>query len=222
MQARTEKITFQGAAGAIDCVLDIPLTAPVGWALVLHPHPLQGGARENKIVTTIARACLEHGLIAVRPNFRGVGASEGEFDHAVGETTDILQLVQQFTLSRPEAAAGKWVLAGFSFGTGVAARVYSELANSQKTVPDVLMLVGSAVGRFSQGDLTLPDDTLLIHGEQDDVVPLSEVMDFARPRALPVVVIPEASHFFHGKLLILRRLVQQRLAAMSFPNKSLI
>lgn len=215
MQARTEKITFQGAAGAIDCVLDIPMKTPVvGWALVLHPHSLQGGTRDNKIVTTIARACLEHGLIAVRPNFRGVGASEGEFDHAVGESVDILQLVQQFTQAWPQAAAGKWVLAGFSFGTGVAARVYSELAHAGQTVPDAVMLVGSAVARFSQGDLTLPDDTLLIHGEQDEVVPLSEVMDFARPRALPVVVIPEATHFFHGKLLILRRLVQQRLAAM--------
>lgn len=214
MQARTEKITFQGTAGAIDCVIDTPLKTPVGWALVLHPHPLQGGARDNKIVTTIARACLEHGLIAVRPNFRGVGASEGEFDHAVGETADMLQLIRQFVQAWPQAAEGKWVLAGFSFGTGVAARVYSELANSQQTVPDALMLVGSAVGRFSQGDLNLPDHTLLIHGEQDEVVPLSEVMDFARPRALPVVVIPEASHFFHGKLLILRRLVQQRLAAM--------
>ncbi|NYT64605.1 alpha/beta hydrolase [Alcaligenaceae bacterium] len=211
MQARTEKITFQGAAGAIDCILDIPFQAPVGWALVLHPHSLQGGTRDNKIVTTIARACLEQGLLVVRPNFRGVGASEGEFDHAVGEAADMLQLIQQFTQSWPEAAMGKWVLAGFSFGTGVAARVYSELAQAQKTVPDTVILVGSAVGRFTNDNLTLPDDTLLIHGEDDEVVPLSEVMDFARPRVLPVVVIPEATHFFHGKLLILRRLVQQRL-----------
>lgn len=214
MKARTEQITFQGAAGAIDCVMDLPSSTPVGWALVLHPHPLQGGARENKIVTTIARACLEHGLVTVRPNFRGVGKSEGEFDNAVGETTDMLQLIQQFSASQPEAASGKWVLAGFSFGTGVAARVYSELADSQQTVPDALMLVGSAVARFSERNLTVPDDTLLIHGEVDEVVPLSEAMDFARPRGLPMVVIPEASHFFHGKLVALKRLVQQRLAAI--------
>src|SRR3546814_15654028 len=108
MLARTEKIVFQGVAGAIDCALDLPMDTPRGWALVLHPHPLHGGARDNKIVTTIARACVQHGLIAVRPNFRGVGASAGEFDAAVGETADMIQLVQQFGQAYPEAAAGKW------------------------------------------------------------------------------------------------------------------
>src|SRR3546814_1908624 len=88
MLARTGKIVFQGVAGAIDCALDLPMDTPRGWALVLHPHPLHGGARDNKIVTTIARACVQHGLIAVRPNFRGVGASAGEFDAAVGERSE--------------------------------------------------------------------------------------------------------------------------------------
>lgn len=214
MKARTEKVTFQGAAGAIDCVIDLPLTSAAGWALVLHPHPLHGGARDNKVVTTVARACLERGLVTVRPNFRGVGSSEGEFDHAVGETTDMLQLIQQFIVRYPDAAAGKWALAGFSFGTGVAARVYSDLADSQQTLPDTLMLVGSAVPRFSKDQLTLPDDIVLIHGEDDEVVSLSEAMDFARPNNFPMVVIPQASHFFHGKLLILKRVVSQYLAAI--------
>src|SRR5690606_10346560 len=124
MLARTEKISFQGAAGAIDCALDLPMSTPVGWALVLHPHPLHGGARDNKIVTTIARACVQQGVIAVRTNFRGVGDSAGQFDAAVGETADMQQLVEQFGQAYPEAAAGKWVLAGFSFGTSVAAQLY--------------------------------------------------------------------------------------------------
>src|SRR5690606_5869083 len=128
MLARTQNITFEGVAGAIDCALDLPMSAPRGWALVLHPHPLHGGARENKIVTTIARACVQHGLVAVRPNFRGVGGSAGAFDAAVGETADMLQLVAQFRQAFPDAAAGKWVLAGFSFGTSVAAQLYSALA----------------------------------------------------------------------------------------------
>ncbi|SHH44193.1 alpha/beta hydrolase [Pollutimonas bauzanensis] len=214
MLARTEKISFQGVAGAIDCVLDLPMDAARGWALVLHPHPLHGGARENKIVTTIARACVQHGLIALRPNFRGVGASAGEFDRAVGETADMLELVRQFGDAYPEAAAGKWVLAGFSFGTSVAAQLYSELAEKHGKLPDALLLAGSAVDRFKFRDITVPDDTFLVHGEADEVVPLAEAMDFARQRELPMVVVPDAGHFFHGKLIVLRRLLEQRLASV--------
>ncbi len=214
MLARTEKVVFQGAAGDIDCALDSPSGSPRGWALVLHPHPLHGGARDNKIVTTIARACVQAGLLALRPNFRGVGASAGQFDAAVGETADMAALVRQFTEAYPEAAAGKWVLAGFSFGTSVAAQLHSQLGDEQRAVPDALMLVGSAVGRFKFREVSVPDDTLLIHGEADEVVPLSEAMGFARERGLPMVVIPDASHFFHGKLPTLKLLVQQRLAAL--------
>lgn len=214
MLARTEKITFQGDAGAIDCALDLPMDPPLGWALVLHPHPLHGGARNNKIVTTIARACVERGLMALRPDFRGVGGSEGEFDAAKGETTDMQQLVAQFAQQYPEAAAGKFVLAGFSFGTSVAAQLYSALKAESQKLPDALMLVGSAVDRFKFRDVDVPDHTFLVHGEVDEVVPLSEAMDFARSRELPMVVIPDASHFFHGKLVTLKALVQQRLASI--------
>src|SRR5690606_8589878 len=162
-----EKITFQGQAGAIDCALDLPMSPPVGWALVLHPHPLHGGARDNKIVTTIARACVERGLIALRPNFRGVGESAGTFDAAVGETADMQLLVRQIAQAYPEAAAGKWVLAGFSFGTSVAAQLYSALAEQAHTLPDALFLFGSAVERFRFREVSVPDDTLVVHGEAD-------------------------------------------------------
>lgn len=208
MSARTETTTFKGLAGDIDCALDWPETTPKGWALVLHPHPLHGGARDNKVVTTIARSCVQHGLLAVRPNFRGVGASAGEFDHANGETDDMLELIKQFEQRYPEIAAGPWVLGGFSFGTAVAARLYDALSDSP---PEALILTGTAAHRFSTGTLDLPEDALLIHGETDDVVPLDEAMQFARQHQLPMVVIPDASHFFHGKLLTLRRLVGQRL-----------
>ncbi|MBV6305518.1 alpha/beta hydrolase [Candidimonas humi] len=205
---------FQGLAGAIDCALDWPEGEPAGWALVLHPHPLHGGARDNKIVTTISRACTQRGLVALRPNFRGVGASGGEFDHAVGETADMLQLVEQFAAAWPAETTGKWVLAGFSFGTSVAAQLYSELAAQGAKVPDALMLVGSAVERFRFREVAVPDDTLLVHGEVDEVVPLSEAMDFARQRGLPVAVIPDATHFFHGRLVTLKQLLLRHLAAL--------
>jgi len=212
MAERKEAFVFQGDAGVVDCVIEWPDGPAKGWALVLHPHPLHGGTRDNKVVTTISRTCLQQGLVAVRPNFRGVGKSEGQFDQARGETADMLALVQHFQANLPDVYAGQWVLAGFSFGTSVAAQLYSALAAGRQ--PDALILAGPAVERFRFRDISVPDHTLLIHGEADEVVPLSEAMDFARSHELPVTVIPDASHFFHGKLLTLRMLVQQRLLAL--------
>lgn len=214
MLVRTQKMSFEGQEGEIDCIIDLPGDAPRGWALVLHPHPLHGGSRDNKVVTTIARACVQHGLVAVRPNFRGVGGSAGTFDAAVGETADMLRLVAQFTKAFPEAAAGKWVLAGFSFGTSVAAQLYSTLAEQHLKLPDALLLFGSAVERFRFREVHLPEHTTLVHGEADEVVPLSEAMDLARAHGLPVVVVPDASHFFHGKLITLKNVLQQHLLAV--------
>jgi len=212
MSARTEVHVFTGEAGRIDCAIDWPAGTPRGWALVLHPHPLQGGARDNKVVTTISRACVQHGMVAVRPNFRGVGESEGQFDKARAETQDMVALVSQIRERFPEWAADPWILAGFSFGTAVAARTYASLAEAGDTeLPVALMLMGAAVQRFQEHEVTVPADTLMVHGEQDEVVPLSETLDWARPRDVPIVVIPGASHFFHGKLLTLRALVQARL-----------
>lgn len=215
MQLRTEILTFRGEAGAIECALDRPVGPARGWALVLHPHPLHGGARDNKVVTTISRACVEQGMAALRPNFRGVGGSAGDFDHARGETADMLALVEQFEAEHSDIVAGPWLLAGFSFGTSVAAQLYSELAEQGRRTPDRLLLTGSAVERFRFRDVKVPEDTLLVHGEADEVVPLAEAMDFARAHDLPMVVMPDAGHFFHGRLLVLRRLVQQSLPALA-------
>lgn len=215
MQVRTETLTLRGEAGDIDCALDRPMGDARGWALVLHSHPLHGGSRDNKVVTTIARACVEHGLAALRPNFRGVGASAGEFDHARGETADMLALVEQFRERYPDLAAGPWLLAGFSFGTSVAAQLYSELAERSLPVPQRLMLTGSAVERFRFRDVAVPEDTVMIHGEADEVVPLAEAMDFARNHGLPMIVMPGAGHFFHGRLLVLRRLVRESLLTLA-------
>lgn len=211
---RNKTIVFQGQAGAIDCAVDWPAGTPRGWALVLHPNPVQGGTRDNKVVTTISRSCVQEGLVAVRPNFRGIGKSEGEFDDGVGETQDMLSVVEQFSRDYPDIASGKWVMGGFSFGTSIGAQLYSTLAEHQEKVPDVVILAGPAIERFNFRAVELPDDTMLIHGELDDVVPLSETMDYARKAGLPVVVIPESGHFFHGKLIALRRLVEQRLKAL--------
>jgi len=207
--------TCPGPAGPIDCALDWPdagqFATPRGWALVLHPHPLHGGTRDNKVVTTIARVCTAHGLVAVRPNFRGVGQSAGTFDAARGETDDMRALVAQFGERYPELAAGRWVLAGFSFGTAVAAQVYAALAEDNMRLPDNLILAGSAVGRFQHRAVRLPAQTLMVHGGRDEVVPLQETLDWAADQPVTVSVIPGASHFFHGQLLALRDVVAARI-----------
>jgi len=212
MAVHTTTETYTGEAGLIDCALDWPDDEPVGWALVLHPHPLHGGARDNKVVTTIARACVAQGLVAVRPDFRGVGQSAGEFDNARGETADMLALIEQFSARHGQAAAGRWVLAGFSFGTAVAAQVYASLADLGARVADLLLLAGPAVGRFQFRCVRLPADALLIHGECDEVVPLQEARDWLTGQPAALTVIPGASHFFHGKLIALRELVLARMA----------
>ncbi len=214
MPAYTETTTFDGLAGLIDCALDWPEGTPTGWALVLHPNPAQGGTRDNKVVTTIARACVQQGLLALRPNFRGIGSSGGTFDHGKGELLDMAALVEQFRVRYPEIAAKPWVLAGFSFGTSIAVQLYAKWDRLTKNLPNIVILTGSAALRFRHSEVKAPEDALVIHGEVDEVVPLSEVMDWARPLGMPVVVIPEAGHFFHGKLLILRQLVQTRLMAL--------
>ena len=217
MSLRTEQSAFRGMSGTVEYTVDHPEQSPAGWALVLHPHPLHGGTRDNKVVTTVARACVQQGLLSIRPNFRGVGGSQGEFDRAVGETADMVACVEQVFQDWPQAVQGPWVLAGFSFGSAVAAQLYAELADRGLPLPSRLMLIGCAVERFRYRPLSMPASTLMIHGEQDEVVPLSEGMDFARAHQLPLTIVPDAGHFFHGKLLILRQIVLSSLAGLAEP-----
>jgi uncharacterized protein len=214
MAAHTETVQFDGLAGKIDCAFDWPDEPAVGWALVLHPNPAQGGTRDNKVVTTMARACVQQKLVAVRPNFRGIGLSEGEFDHGQGEMLDMAALAEQFRVRYPELAAGQWVLGGFSFGTSIGLQLYAQWQTQSRPLPNLVILAGSAALRFRHFASAVPADALVIHGEQDDVVPLSEVLDWARPLDIPITVIPDAGHFFHGKLLILRQLLQTRLKTL--------
>ena len=219
MNAQTRKLLVEGPAGAIEVAVDAPVGPPRGLALVAHPHPLFGGTLDNKVAQTLARAWLQLGFLAVRPNFRGVGATAGAFDNGVGETADLLavfddfipQVAQQAGLERETLPLA---LAGFSFGAAVAARCALALQHRGATLQH-LTLVGTAVSRFDVPQIKpanappLAQRVLVLHGEQDDVVPLSGVLDWARPQQLPVVVFPGAGHFFHGLLLPLRDWVCQ-------------
>lgn len=206
MNAATQALTLVGAAGAVEALLDLPAITPRGTAVIAHPHPLFGGTMHNKVVQTLARAFVQSGWRALRFNFRGVGASAGVHDDGRGEAQDMLALVQQ------QAGEGPLALAGFSFGAFVTSQTLAALAPRQ---PDKVVLVGTAASRFAVAPIApeLHERTLVLHGEHDDTVPLASVMDWARPQALPVTVIPGGEHFFHGQLPLLKSLVLRHLAA---------
>ena len=208
MNSATQQLNLQGGAGLVEALLDRPADTPVrGTAVIAHPHPLFGGTMQNKVVQTLARACVQCGWQAVRFNFRGVGASAGAYDEGRGETADMLDVIAQVAPSGPLA------LAGFSFGAFVTSHALQQLAAHR--APEKVVLVGTAASRFQVAPVAaeLHERTLVLHGEQDDTVPLASVMDWARPQSLPVTVIPGVEHFFHGQLPLLKSLTVRHLLA---------
>ena len=187
-----------GPAGDLEVVINDSGARRAGLALIAHPHPLYGGTLDNKVVQTLAKSFFGQGYVAVRMNFRGVGASAGSFDEGQGEAQDWVAVAGAM---RERFGELRLALAGFSFGAFVQARVAEQLR------PQRLVLVAPAVGRFPVP--AVPEHTLVVHGEEDDVVALSEVLAWARPQSLPVVVLPGAGHFFHGRLTELARILQR-------------
>ena len=208
MNAQTEALKLQGAAGAIEALRDQPEGTPRGVAVISHPHPLFGGSMTNKVVQTLARAFVQDGWIAVRYNFRGVGASAGTHDEGRGEADDLMQVIDQV------APQGALALAGFSFGAFVTSHGAARLQQQGRHL-DQLVLVGTAASRFTVAPVAaeLQPRTLVVHGETDDVVPLASVLDWARPQSLPVTVVPGVGHFFHGQLPLLKNIVLHHLHA---------
>lgn len=208
MNAATVQGVVAGPAGALATAVDAPVGTPLGIALLCHPHPQHGGTMDNKVVQTLARAFVSLGYTAVRFNFRGVGRSEGAWDDGVGEVDDA-----QAVLAAMRSIGQPLILAGFSFGGFVAAQLAQRLAAaSAGGAAERLVLIAPAVSRFDVAPV--PADTLVIHGESDDVVPLAAALDWARPQALPVVVVPGAGHFFHGQLPLLKSLITRAFASL--------
>jgi alpha/beta superfamily hydrolase len=198
MNPKTQRHTVDGPAGPIEVAVDVPVEAAHGVAVICHPHPQHGGTMDNKVVQTLARAFVQLGWRAVRFNFRGIGGSGGAWDEGQGEIDDALAVIAA------ERVAGQpLALAGFSFGGYVASQAAARLPEDQKA--ERLVLVGPATQNFEVAPV--PDDTLVIHGEHDDVVPLAATLDWARPQSLPVVVVPGGGHFFHGQLPLLKSLL---------------
>jgi len=204
MNAGTVRRFVDGPAGAIECAIDEPASGTTsglplrGVAVLCHPHPQHGGTLDNKVVQTMARAFVQLGYRAVRFNFRGVGGSAGAWDEGRGEVDDALAVVDALRV-----AGLPLVLGGFSFGAFVASHAAARQLKSAGA--ERLLLVGPAVLNFPLA--AVPADTLVIHGEVDDVVPLAAVFDWARAPVLPVTVVPGSGHFFHGQLSLLKQLI---------------
>lgn len=202
MNSQTTRQTIVGPAGALECALDEPAGDALGVAVICHPHPQHGGTLDNKVVQTLARALLQLGMRTVRFNFRGVAASQGAWDEGRGEIDDALAVI-----AAHRDPTLPFMLAGFSFGAYVASHAASRLPAESK--PARLVLVGPSTQK--QVMASVPADTVVVHGETDDVVPLSATLDWARPQALPVIVLPGVGHFFHGQLGLLKDVVVRQL-----------
>jgi alpha/beta superfamily hydrolase len=225
MNSRTQVISIDGIVGPIEMAIDLPdlLKSDPGFmvrglALVAHPHPLLGGTMDNKVAQTIARAFNQLGYVSVRPNFRGVGGTAGIHDEGVGELADLLhvsdwmrhphtwmnnELTEQYVWTNSIANL-PLVVAGFSFGSFVGSHLIKALADLGRPAERFVM-VGSAAGKWEL--LDVPKDTILIHGELDETIPLANVFDWARPQELTIQVVPGADHFFHRKLHCIRNII---------------
>jgi uncharacterized protein len=188
------KLRIPTSAGKVETVIDDPEDERHGLLLVAHPHPLHGGSLDNKVVTTLAKTANEAGWVTVRPNFRGVGMSEGSFDAGMGETEDLLTIARFVEKSYPDLP---WVLAGFSFGAYVQHRLRQHLDAKR------LILVAPAVTMYEFDPV--PQDTVVIVGEEDELIPPAAIRLWATEHGLTVKGIPGAGHFFHGKLKELKQ-----------------
>ena len=214
MNSQTLKSSIDGPAGALEIAIDAPADNSRGVAVIAHPHPLFAGTMDNKVVQTLARAFVQCGWTAVRFNFRGVGASAGAHDEGRGELDDFLAVVAHAESLQKDGSAGPALaLAGFSFGAYVTTHAFERLHRARSI--DKLVLVGTSVSRAPAAPIEAAahSKTLVIHGEQDDTVLLKDVLDWARPQALPVTVVPGGAHFFHGQLPLLKNLVIRHLSS---------
>lgn len=200
-----ELIEISGPAGRLECLrLAAATEYPHGIALVAHPNPTEGGTFTNKIVHTLAKTLSRLGYVCYCPNLRGVGNSEGAHEYGVGEVDDMAAVLALARHENPHVH--RLMLSGFSFGTYVQAQLRQRLADDEV---QNMILVGPAISRYDFP--TVPANSLVIHGEEDEVISLAAVLDWARPQHLPIVVVPGTGHFFHGRLTRLAEIVMHNV-----------
>lgn len=205
-----QDLTLTGLVGAIEAKICLePGQKVTDLAVICHPHPLHGGTMGNKVVTTLAKTYWQLEIPTLRFNFRGAGKSAGEFADGIGETDDLLAILQWVN---DNAIASQIWLAGFSFGACVAMRVAARRPVHR------LVTVAPAVMRYAcvEGAERIRCPWVLVQGGNDDIVPAAEVEAWAKTLAVPPqwLLMPTADHFFHGQLIELRQKLSELLVPL--------
>ena len=195
---------LRGPVGKLECATDVPAAEAERPATIIicHPHPLHSGTMHNKVVTILERSMRELGLRTVRFNFRGVGKSEGEHDDGYGETDDLFAVAEWVRRTRPDDSL--W-LGGFSFGSYITLRAALNLDIGQ------LISIAPPTDKYAFECLNHPDcPWLVVQGDEDDVVNIDSVRAWVECVEPPpdLVVMEEAGHFFHRRLMDLRGLLK--------------
>lgn len=204
MMIDKEQIFIPGPAGKLETILTPPADSlSKKIVIICHPHPLYGGTMNNKVVTTLARTFYEMEMWTVCFNFRGIGKSEGSYGEAIGEIDDLRAILAWVREKFGDFAI--W-LAGFSFGSHIAAQVAAHDHDIQQ-----LISIAPPVNHFNfHNTNTIACPWLVVVAEEDEVVPLNEIKLWLEKNTVPVQTIffPETSHFFHGKLGELREVLK--------------
>lgn len=208
MSAVIQNFSIDGPVGKLEVILAKPESIPQGIAIIAHPHPLHGGTMGNKVVHTLFTTLLGLEFITAKFNFRGVGQSEGIFDHGIGEIEDVMTVTHIIrSLFSDHSTDLPLLLAGFSFGGAI------QLHAAQRLNPEYLVLIAPSVANLNTP--TIPEATryaLIIQGDKDDIVLPDTLLAWATPQSQPIVFIPGAEHFFHGKLVILKQVISKAFA----------
>lgn len=199
----SEHLFIQGPVGKIEVFVDHPHGEVKGFAVVCHPHPLQGGTPQHKVPTLLAQIFLEQGCVVYRPSFRGSGQSEGVHQDGFGETDDILEVIKHV---RALYKGLPFYVGGFSFGAHVMAKAYHALPDEIKPRQVILCGLPTATVDGLRNYVTpaIKGDILFVHGEADPTTLLSDLITWAKPQRHIITVLPGANHFFTGYLKQLR------------------
>lgn len=189
-------------------MLASPVNLPQAIAVICHPHPQKGGTMHNKVVTTLHKAFHASNMHTIRFSYRGVGKSEGNYDHGQGEVADLVTVLAWVTQN---CAALPLYLAGFSFGAYIS---YCLAARADQKIRQLISIAPPVQYPLFH---SLPQPSypwLVVQGDADEIVDANAVYAWLEKLGNParVVRFPNTGHFFHGKLVELKtQLIKQLL-----------